>query len=106
MAPDKKKLFEQLDALKVFPNNKLVRQLRKQIQDKLSNLEVSKVKTPISVDSNLARSKGLKQYHHYMRLIRNNFPDLKYSEIRKQFSLRKQGKESKIPEAVWQNPSP
>ena len=49
MTPDKKKLLEQLDALKVFPNNKLVRQLRKQIQDKLSSLEVSKaVKTEIS----------------------------------------------------------
>ena len=106
MIPDKKKLLEQLDALKVFPNNKLVKQLRKQIQDKLSSLEVSKVKTEIPVNANLSRSKGLKQYHRYMRLIRNNFPNLKYSEIRKQFALRKQGQGSDIPDAVWQNPSP
>ena len=29
---DKKKLLDQLNALKKFPNNKLVKQLRKQIQ--------------------------------------------------------------------------
>lgn len=106
MTLDKMKLLEQLDALKVFPNNKLVRQLRKQIQDKLSNLEVSKTKTPIYVNSNLARSKSLKQYHRYMRLIRDNYTNLKYSDIRKQFALRRQGKQTDIPDAVWQNPSP
>ena len=101
MTSDKKKLLEQLDALKVFPNNKLVRQLRKQIQDKLSSLEVSKaIKTEIPVNANLSRSKGLKQYHRYIRLIRDNFPNLKYSEIRKQFSQRRQGQGSDIPDVV------
>jgi len=107
MTPDKKKLLEQLDALKLFPNNKLVKQLRKRIQEKLESLEISKVvKTEIPVTANLSRSKGLKQYHRYIRLIRDNFPNLKYSEIRKQFYQRKQGGGSDIPDVVWQNPSP
>lgn len=106
MTPDKKKLLEQLDALKVFPNNKLVRQLRKQIQDKLSSLEISKVKTEIPVNANLARSKGLKWYHRYIRMIHDNYPEIPYAQIRKQFSLRKKGQGSDIPDVVWQNPSP
>lgn len=106
MTLDKKKLFEQLDALKLFPNNKLVKQLRKQIQQKLESVETTKIKTKIPENANLSRSKGLKQYHRYIRLIRDNFPNLKYSEIRKQFSQRKQGQGSDIPDAVWQNPSP
>lgn len=108
MTPDIKKLLEQLDALKLFPNNKLVRELRNQIQQKVTKLEKSKAvtKTIEKADANLARSKSLKQYHRYLRLIHDNFPNLKYSEIRRQFSERRKGRETDIPDAIWQNPSP
>lgn len=103
---EKKKLLDQLEALKIFPNNKLVKELRKQILAKLGRLEE---KLPIvfpKEDANIKRSKGAKKYHRYIRLIRDNFPNLRYSEIRRQFSHRKQGKDASIPDAVWQNPSP
>src|SRR5690242_17014598 len=101
---ERKRLLEQLNALKIFPDNNLVRQLRKQIKQKLVTVETKK--SIDVVDFNLLRAKKLKKYHRYVRLVRDNFPNLKYSEIRKQFSKRKQGKEVSIPDVVWQNPSP
>lgn len=56
--------------------------------------------------SSKARSEGLKKYHRYIRLIHSNFPELNYADIRKQFKIRKKGKESSIPDVVWKNPSP
>ena len=104
---DKKKLLDQLEALKIFPNNKLVKELRKQI---LAKLEKSELKIPFvppqKETANLSRSSKLKKYHRYLRLIRDNFPNLNYNTVRKQFSQRKQGKEVSIPDPVWQNPSP
>lgn len=101
---EKEKLLEQLEALKIFPKNKLVKELRNQI---LAKLERSKEKIPIIMPrENVTRSSKLKKYHRYLRMIRDNFPNLKYSEIRKQFSRRKKEGESDIPDVIWQNPSP
>jgi len=107
----KEELEKQLEALKLFPNNNLVRQLRKQINEKLESLAKTEINIPQDDTDkkhqpNLARSQGLKKYHRYIRLVRNNFPQYSYSDIRKQFSRRKKGKESPIPDVVWQNPSP
>jgi len=107
MVENKKTLREQLDALKIFPNNVLVRKLRKQIKDKLIKFEQkTKKKEDVIAKANLQRSQKLKKYHRYIKLIRNNFPNLQHSQIRKQFSQRRQGKDVSIPDAVWQNPSP
>ena len=100
----KEKLLEHLDALKDFPNNKLVKQLREQIKTKIERLEVTPV--PVSKNINLSRSSKLKRYHKYIRLIRDNFPDLTHAEIRKQFAKRRNQEDVSIPDAVWQNPSP
>ncbi|WP_016939638.1 hypothetical protein [Nitrosopumilus sp. SJ] len=105
MAEDKDKLLKQLDALKIFPNNKLVRELKNQIKTKLKKLEITKP-IPPKKNPNLTRSNKLKRYHNYIRQIRNNFPNLKYNQIRKQFAKRKRGDDVSIPDAVWQNPSP
>lgn len=105
MKEDQKKLLEQLDALKLFPNNKLVKQLRKQIIDKLKTLERKKPEKP-KPQPKVSRSGKLRRYHNYIRQIRNNFPDLSYNQIRTQLKKRKQGNEVDIPDAVWQNPSP
>ena len=104
---EKRKLLEQLEALKIFPNNKLVKELRKQILAKLGRVE-KKIPfvLPPKRDVNISRAGKLKKYHRYMRLIRDNFPDLSYNKIRKQFSLRKKGNQVSIPDVVWQNPSP
>ena len=111
MTEDKKsKLVEQLDALKIFPKNKLVRQLQKQIRTKLERLQNQEIKKPdkpkIKSNANQSRSGKLKRYHNYIRQIRNNFPDLTYRQIRSQFARRKRQQDVSIPDAVWQNPSP
>jgi len=104
---EKKKLLDQLEALKIFPKNKLVKELRKQILAKLGKSEEKlPFVFPTQETANIKRSRGAKKYHRYIRLIRDNFPNLRYFEIRKQFSHKKQGKEASIPDAVWQNPSP
>lgn len=97
---DRKKLLEQLDALKIFPNSKLVKELKKQIKKKLEK------KQPKQSIPNQSRSIKLKKYHRYIKLVRNSFPELTHAEIRKQFSKRRTGKDVTIPDVIWQNPSP
>lgn len=111
MQDDKEDLEKQLEALKSFPNNNLVRQLRKQTREKLENLTRLPAKIPIDVttkkqEANLARSQSQKKHHRYIRLIRNHFPQYSYADIRRQFSRRKKGKKSFIPDVIWQDPSP
>lgn len=104
MTLDKQKLLEQLEALKLFPNNKQVKELRKQIKKKLSKLEKPKEKK--KKQTNQTRAGKLRRYHNYIRQIRNNFPNLTYSQIRSELSQRRKGKSVSIPDVVWQNPSP
>jgi uncharacterized short protein YbdD (DUF466 family) len=112
----RKKILKQLKALKGFPNTKTVRKLRKELQVKLKRIE-SKVEKPkqtrlrvsrkeIQRQANLARSRKVHKYHNYIKQISNNYPDLTYSQIRKQFKERKKGKHTEIPDVVWFNPSP
>lgn len=105
---DKQKLLEQLEALKIFPKNKLVKELQQQIKKKLERLESNKKQTvqKPQKNPNQARSGKLRRYHNYIKQIRNNFPDLSYNQIRSQFAKRKQSQEVDIPDVVWQNPSP
>lgn len=104
-----KRLQERLDALKIFPNNKEVKILRDRIKKQLSNLQKKqdkkKSKSKSKEEANLARSGKMRRHHNYVRQIQNNFPNLKYNEIRRELAQRRQGKPSKIPDAVWQNPS-
>ena len=106
----KDKLLRQLDALKLFPNNNLVKQLRKQVKIKLHRVEKKAVIPVVPADTravaNAARSTKLRKHHRYIRLIRNNFPNISYLKIRQQFSKRKKGQDVSISDAVWQNPSP
>ena len=100
------KLKDRLDALKIFPNNKEVKILRDRIKKQLSNLQKKQKPIPKNKNPNLTRSGKLRRYHNYIRQIRNNFPNLEYNQIRSELTKRRQGKPSKIPDAVWQNPSP
>lgn len=104
----KNKLLERLDALKLFPNNNEVRKLRSRTLNALERLEFTKDVKPLipKILDKQKRSSSLKKYHRYIRMIRDNFPDLEYSDIRKQFSKRRRGDSVTIPDAVWQNPSP
>jgi len=107
---DLDKLKEQLENLKLLPNIKEVIALRKRLTKELEK-SVPKTKTvkapPVAVRSrNEKISSGLKKHFRYLRLIRDNFPDVNFAELRKQFSRRTKGLETEIPDAVWQNPSP
>lgn len=101
----REKLLKRLEALKLFPNNNEVRKLRARTQNALERLDTTP-KKPIVKMKTKTRSSSLKKHHRYIRMIRDNFPDLKYSDIRKQFAKRKRGEDVSIPDAVWQNPSP
>jgi hypothetical protein len=113
---ERKRILERIDALKSFPNTKTVRQLRKELQAQLESveeksarqteLEVRRARGQARIEGNIARSNNLRRYHNYMHLIHQNFPDIKYGDIRKMFRLRKEGKEVSIPDVIWQNPSP
>ena len=112
----KKKIQKQLDALKDFANTKTVRKLRKELNERLARLESRPKKTKqiplpaspkeVRRQANLSRSRKVRKYHNYIRQIQNNYPNLAYAQIRKQFAERKAGKQSKIPDVIWRNPSP
>ena len=117
----KKKLLQQLKALKSFSNTKAVRQLRKELEAKLRQVEKKAVTEPPAKHrqtrlpmskattrkiASETRSAKLKKYHNYVRQIHNTYPDLPYAQIRRQFAVRRRGKPSKIPDVIWRNPSP
>ncbi len=107
---DLDKLKEHLENLKLLPNIKEVVALRKRIRRELEK-SIPKTKA-VEVPTVAVRSRnkkisfGLKKHFRYLRLIRDNFPDVNFAELRKQFSRRKKGLVTEIPDAVWQNPSP
>ena len=100
------KLNELLDSLKGLRIKEAV-SLRKRLEKEKSKLipkEVLKVER--IQNANVKRSSKLQRYWRYVKLIRDNFPDLKTNKIRKQLKQRQQGQQVEIPDAVWQNPSP
>ena len=54
---------------------------------------------------NQKRSRKMERYWRYIKLVRDNFPNLKTKQIRTELKKRKQGQPSEIPDAIWQNPS-
>ena len=110
------KLNEQLEALKLFPDNNQIRILRSRINRqleaiaetvRLEAIEVIPTKEELQELSNIVRGKKLSRHHRFIRMIKDTyFPDKKYREIQKELKKRKQGLKSKIAEAVWENPSP
>ena len=110
------KLSEQLEALKLFPDNNQIRILRSRInrqlesiveRERLEAIEVIPTKEELVEVVNIARGKKLSRHHRYIRMIKDTyFPDMKYREIQKELKKRKIGQKSKIAEAVWENPSP
>ena len=108
---DVNKVREQLETLKDLPNLKEVVALRKRLQKELeilqvreeSNIEVFEF-TCLTRAQKISRT--LKKRFRYLRLIRNQFPEISWLDLRREFSRRQKGKDSQIPDVVWQNPSP
>jgi hypothetical protein len=102
------KLDQLLRTLQGLPRLREVQALKKRLEQ-----EKKKIQKPIKpiipkpkVNSNRNRSTKLKRYWRYVKKIRDNFPNQSIQEIRVQLTQRQQGKETKIPDAIWQNPSP
>jgi len=102
------KLDQLLRTLQGLPRLREVQALKKRLQ--LEKKKIEKPSKPIiekpKINANRNRSVKLQRYWRYVKLIRDNFPNLTVKDIRKQVTQKKQGKETKIPDAVWQNPSP
>jgi len=108
------KLNEQLEALKLFPDNNQIRILRSRInrqlesieeRERLEAIEVIPTTEELKELSNIVRGKKLSRHHRFIRMIKDTyFPDMKYREIQKELKKRKLGQKSEIAEAVWENP--
>ena len=108
---DVNKVREQLENLKNLPNLKEVVALRQRLAKELGILtKKTEELVEVTVFPTVTRaekiSRSLKEQFNYLRQIRNNFPDISGLELRREFSRRRKGLDSKIPDAVWQNPSP
>ena len=104
---DKEKIIEQLESLKNLPKIKEVKALRQRLEKELEKFEEQElIKEIPESNRNEKISKSLKQHFRYLRLIRNNFPDLSWTQLRNEYSKRKKGFDSDVPDFVWQNPSP
>jgi uncharacterized short protein YbdD (DUF466 family) len=108
---DINKVREQIENLKLLPNVKEVIALRKRLERELENLSVKEESLIEKFDfsgltKNQKISRSLKKYNNYLRQIRNQFPELSYAEIRREFSKKRKGEKSSIADVVWQNPSP
>jgi len=99
------KLNELLGSLKGLRIKEAV-SLRKRLEKEKVKLVPEVVKVERIQSANVKRSSKLQRYWRYVKLIRDNFPDNTVKEIRKQLTVRQQGQEVGIPDAVWQNPSP
>ena len=99
------KLNELLKSLKGLRIKEAV-SLRKRLEKEKVKLVPEVVKVERIQSANVKRSSKLQRYWRYVKLIRDNFPDNSVKEIRKQLTVRQQGQETDIPDAVWQNPSP
>ena len=102
------KLDQLLRTLQGLPRLREVNALKKRLEKEKIKLEkpIKPIITKPKVNANRNRSIKLQRYWRYVKLIRDNFPNLSVIEIRKQLTLKTQGQETKIPDAVWQNPSP
>ena len=108
---DVNKVREQLETLKDLPNLKEVVALRKRLERELEIIEVreeSRIEVFEFTDLTRAQkiSRTLKKRFRYLRLIRNQFPEIPWLDLRREFSRRQKGQDSQIPDVVWQNPSP
>ena len=97
-------ILEHLKGIRIKEVLSLRKRLEKE-KEKLIPKEIE-IKIPKEKESaNQKRSSKLSRYWRYVKLIRDNYPHLTTNEIRKQLKIRQQGQKTKIPDAVWQNPS-
>lgn len=108
MNVDKNKLTEILKTLGELPKIKEVKELQKRLQQELQKTQRKKPrasKDATKILANQKRSAKQKRYWRYVKLIRDNFPNVTTNQIRSQLKQRRQGNKVPISDAIWQNPS-
>ena len=98
-------ILKQLKGLRIKEAVNLRKRLEQELKSKPKKKKIISKET-IKVKANQNRSAKQKRYWRYVKLIRDNFPDLPTNQIRSQLKERRQGKQVKINDAIWQNPSP
>ena len=100
-------ILEQLKGLKIKEAVSLRKRL---VKEKQTIREKDESKIEVTEFPKITRgqkiSRTLKKRFRYLRLIRDQFPEISWLELRREFSRREKGLDSKIPDVVWQNPSP
>lgn len=106
---DKEKILEQLDSLKNLPQIKEVKALRQRLENELARFtQVKEVikQVPSATKgelANLKRSSKAQRYWRFIKLAKDQRPDLSTLEVRRQWKKRKETGISDIPDATWQN---
>jgi hypothetical protein len=100
-------ILDQLKGLKIKEAVSLRKRLTKEKQT-LQVKEESKIKVTEfpKITRGQKISRTLKKRFRYLRLIRNQVPEMSWLELRREFSRREKGLDSKIKDVIWQNPSP
>lgn len=96
-------ILDKLSGLRIKEAVSLRKRLEKEKQKLESKAIPIKIVTTESI--NKRRSSKLHRYWRYVKLIRDNYPNLKTNQIRTQLKIRKRGHPTDIPDAIWQNPS-
>src|SRR5207245_192037 len=100
---DKDKHDEQINTLKALPQVKEVRALIHRLEKELEKLTAKEIPVTkpsneeIKAKANARRSSRGKNYWRYVKLIRDNFPNISIAEIRRQYSQRRRGFDTDIP---------
>ena len=107
-----------------YPQSKAVRQVRKELKEKLDKIITRETKaakkivsrTQRALQANVSRASKMRKEHHYMRLVyelalendirKADGTPLTYLDVRRQVSRRRKGKGVSIPDIIWNNPSP
>lgn len=100
-------ILDQLKGLKI----KEAVSLRKRLVKEKESLQVKEEpEIEISEFPKITRaqkiSRTLKKRFRYLRLIRDQFPEMSIRELNKQLTRRQKGLDTDIPDVAWQNPSP
>jgi hypothetical protein len=101
-------ILESLKGLRIKEAVSLKNRLYKEKEKLVPKVELQEIKITkedTQISANQKRSSKLSRYWRYVKLIRDNFPHLKTNYIRTQLKQRQRGQKTKIPDAVWQNPS-
>ncbi|MEX2193155.1 MAG: hypothetical protein WD717_07235 [Nitrosarchaeum sp.] len=98
-------ILKQLTGLRIKEAVTLKKRLEKEKEKLIPKIETEIPKEETRGLTNQKRSSKLSRYWRYVKLIRDNYPHLKTNQIRKQLTIRRQGKKTEISDAVWQNPS-